>query len=67
MILFQSLNQKNGQGHEKENISYTNEGPRINNSALSIKKKVIRNLEKDVIKALDFVETYGILPKSLVF
>ena len=52
--------------NEKENNSYANEGPRIDNSSKSMKKKVIRNLEENVNKALDFVETYGALPKSLV-
>ena len=52
--------------NEKENVSYTNEGPRIDNSSQSVKKKVIRNLEENVNKALDFVETYGVLPKSLI-
>ena len=52
--------------NEKENNSYANEGPRIDNSSKSMKKKVIRNIEKNVNKALDFVETYGALPKSLV-
>ena len=52
--------------NEKENVSFTNEGPRIDNSTKSVKKKVIRNLEENVNKALDFVETYGALPKSLI-
>ncbi|MCG7867336.1 MAG: hypothetical protein JAY74_13350 [Candidatus Thiodiazotropha taylori] len=47
-------------------IDHKNTGPRIDNSSKSVKTKVIRTLEGNVKHSLDFVETYGALPKALV-
>lgn len=48
------------------NKSLQNNGTRLDNVSDHNKKRVLKKLETNTKTALEFVETYGVLPKSLV-